>query len=161
MREIKFRAWDSDDKRMLVDGDIYIPKHFINDNDFKPYGCFEGIRVTNKGIFFWFCPTRSPKASEDSFDHVMFHWKNCELMQFTGLFDKNRKEIYEGDIVEITIETTLHEWEHKERLTVVYKCASFCLENERRSTLLHKDKYESEREIIGNIYENQELLGVK
>jgi len=136
MREIKFRG-----KR--IDNGDWIFGNFIFDEEWqKAY-----ISYPKKGAVY--ITLKSDEVDAKT------------VGQFTGLLDKEKKEIYEGDIVEITIETTLHEWEHKERLTVVYKCASFCLENERRSTLLHKDKYESEREIIGNIYENQELLGVK
>lgn len=72
------------------------------------------------------------------------------LMQYTGLKDKNGVEIYEGDIVAIN--------EPKEVFKVVFKDGSFY----PSSTLLQKcdDSHNLEfYEIIGNIYENPELLG--
>lgn len=77
---------------------------------------------------------------------------DIELMQYTGLKDKNNKEIYEGDIV------TLHNSKYK----VIFL-------NEEARFVLRDDEFEYEipftnnnnkrMEIIGNIYENPELLG--
>lgn len=72
-----------------------------------------------------------------------------ELMQYTGLKDKNGKEIYEGDIIG---------WD--------YFCES---EKIRRTSVVNFEKgcfecndYDRpdfvERKVIGNIYENPELL---
>ena len=78
------------------------------------------------------------------------------IMQSTGLFDKNGKEIFEGDIVRVLDST----------YTVFY-------DNERGSYRLkpHDDRWNVDYmsnfshggnfEIIGNIYENQELSEVK
>lgn len=66
------------------------------------------------------------------------------LMQFTGLHDKNRKEIYEGDIVRCL--TTNDEDIFVVRYTHHPRSSSF--------EVGHDEEYE----IIGNIYENPELL---
>jgi len=78
--------------------------------------------------------------------------KDHVVMQFTGLLDKNGKEIYEGDIIK-GIEGCLYEiiWDEKEYKTkgIVSKCPY--------SLISHKGKLNYE-EVIGNIYENKELL---
>ena len=67
---------------------------------------------------------------------------NAIPLQYTGLKDVNGKEIYEGDIVR------LH-WEYPEEKPVVIKTIFDIYHHE-----LDSDKCE----IIGNIYENPELL---
>ena len=75
--------------------------------------------------------------------------KNTELTQFTGLRDKNGKEIFEGDVVKdstpFTTETVGE---------VVYEGAQFCLDDEYGTPMHYGDNYK----VIGNIYENPELL---
>lgn len=79
-----------------------------------------------------------------------------KLMQSTGLKDKNGKEIFEGDVVkmskDVSVDTTYYE-------VVRRRCGAYSLESKQhgcdlwiRHTIC---------EIIGNIYENPELLEVE
>ena len=92
-----------------------------------------------------------------------------DIMQYTGLNDKNGKEVYEGDIVKISNDTyfsngyftTEDEWE---MIAVVeFKEFSFVVKDIEDE---HMRIYFSEIwdegitiEVIGNIYENKELTG--
>ena len=87
--------------------------------------------------------------------NTIYH-KNIPVMQFTGLLDKNGKEIYEGDIVQ---------WPKGQSYLkgkVYYEGASFEVENFYMTSFdIVSDAFgEGLRllEIIGNIYENPELL---
>ena len=78
---------------------------------------------------------------------------NCELMQYTGLHDKNGKEIYEGDIVK------LDEGLNK----IAFQSGCFTAINILSFDGECNDSYNLPEindcsEIIGNIWDNPELL---
>ena len=123
MREIKFRAWHKEKKIM---GEVL------------------GIDILHKEIFF---------SNEDvnCYEHTDF--KDIELMQYTGLKDKNNKEIYEGDI--------LSDGNNDKPYKVIFENGSFRAEfdgdfEEYSFDLI--DVVAQGCEVVGNIYENPELI---
>ena len=133
MREIKFRAWDKINKVMEDPFNIRDLEAIEYDGQgFLDNGCFNGI-------------------NDD--------WDNYILMQYTGLKDKNGKEIYEGDIVR-----TYHEFEEDYRESfetigiVKFSSGCFWINGGGYSILQHFHYNDNQREVIGNIYENKELL---
>lgn len=82
---------------------------------------------------------------------------NYKIMQGTGLKDKNGQEIYEGDIVRTFAYEKTHTGEivfHKTRLSWTVKHSSLTNQD-----LFIYAKPGHEVRIIGNIFENPELLG--
>jgi len=128
MREIKFRAWVKKEKKM------HLAQHmmYMQRNDMK------GWIILPKG------------RGETSWLKV----REIELMQYTGLKDKNGKEIYEGDIVVNEQVVSPARVQYKQN-----KCAFMKTYQDGVSLPIHIDSKGFESiEIIGNIYENKELL---
>lgn len=73
------------------------------------------------------------------------------LMQFTGLKDKNGKEIYEGDIVSDGFEKAIITWFKDE-------CQFLAFNKHELSGFNDPQVLGEWAEVIGNIYENPELL---
>jgi uncharacterized phage protein (TIGR01671 family) len=116
-REIKFRAWIKNKKKMVYGKDATSSAHFT--------------------------------------DSFKYRKNEVELMQYTGLKDKNGVEIYEGDIIvgtykDMGIDTG----------SVVFKGCGFKVEipNVGDDELVDWERYSDSIEVIGNIYENPELL---
>ena len=125
MNEIKFRAWDNENKEMLK----------VQELDFEDtlYGGRLAIRTDQYNDYF------------DLEDMI--------LMQYTGLKDKNGKEIYEGDIIRATKRTDLELNYHNFKVFMHNGCYMFGNYNAHEFF----DKFNF-KEVIGNIYENKDLL---
>ena len=124
MREIKFRAWDK------VKREMFEPKEFVRNH--YALNCQTDL----VGLIF----------------SGMENAQHFELMQFTGLKDKNGKEIYEGDILQ---------WGKYDKYKVIWnkRDCGFVVEWLKKPTI--HEELDSDFTIIGNIYENQELLDSK
>ena len=87
-------------------------------------------------------------------DTVSYHkFEDIELMQYTGLKDKNNKEIYEGDI--------LSKGNNEKHYKVIFENGSFRAEFEGDFEEYSFDLIDVAAqgcEIVGNIYENPELM---
>lgn len=131
MRKIKFRAWD-------------------------------GKRMTTSGIMFnTSTGTLDVPKSLSLSDGVLPPEMEYKLMQFTGLLSKSGKEIYEGDIINSRPKDS--NWDVLickivfNEITARFEAQQFW-ENKNKFLSLSREHQYYEYEIIGNIYENPELL---
>lgn len=121
MREIKFRAWDTLESKMIESEDLAAQQWNVL------------LSIT---------------------ENERSNWR---FMQFTGLLDKNGKEIYEGDIVKGETLIPMKVIWHKYQWAVEY----YPYEGKTIETIddgLLKALQDEDFQIIGNIYENPELL---
>lgn len=148
MRQIKFRAWDKKTKKMRAINSIafhYEKEAFDFDSSHLP-----------KVVNLW-----GHNLIEDK--PIILHRepKEFELMQFTGLLDKNGKEIYEGDILCISDEVCVDIIAGSSRYEPQNRIESVEWDNEHGVWVIQTDnlcEQYMDSEIIGNIYENPELL---
>jgi uncharacterized phage protein (TIGR01671 family) len=133
-RELKFRAWDSKDEKM------FIPDYITNEGLIMCHNEYE-------------CPSFHPN---DTNEHPLI------LMQYTGLKDKNGKEIYEGDITNYGIIKWFNElcWDGSGSCHPGFYFKNGGIHQENDENYIDMDwhiGFEDDIEIIGNIYENPEL----
>lgn len=128
MREIKFRVWDKSANRWF-------------DKD--------EFRIDGNGEI-WFSDHDRPQGWGD--------WgEEYELMQYTGLKGKNGKEIYEGDILGLAHK----KYGLQNTKKIVWVDSHACFDWEDATGDSWPDGFTGfydEYEVIGNIYENKDLL---
>jgi uncharacterized phage protein (TIGR01671 family) len=161
-RVIKFRVWDNKYKNWMVTnfGTIHGISNFISKGG-KGYKLEEILKNE----------TVTKKVHEE----IPFNGKHPRwiLQQYTGLKDKNNKEIYEGDIVSVLDENNVFDVRFgsvKRNImgfdtNTVYPVEISCFYFHRDGlphfsiTKNHLGKHDLKNtEVIGNIFENKQLL---
>ena len=150
MREIKFRGKTLSGK--WVYGDLV---HFTNTEGVDASVIITGHQAT---------------AESDDFDYALCYARNEfkivipeSVGQFTGLHDRNGKEIYEGDIVkwiltmpEVGVNGGYEEYDTEEIGEIQWDAGALYLGEYCAAGFAYDSKHHAE--IIGNIHDNPELL---
>lgn len=85
------------------------------------------------------------------------HVDEIELMQSTGLLDKNGKEIFEGDVVDYNGRKAIVNW-HSSYASFIYRFVDELHKRNAEWNPLYLAYYHFE--VVGNKFENPELLEV-
>ena len=110
------------------------------------------FRAFDKTLFKMFEPRTLRDIAKESPNNGV-NWYQFEMMQFTGLTDKNGKDIYEGDIVEQEKNCLFDDGKYI--LTVCFNGKDQFVSG---NCSLYQAVQSFGAEVIGNIYENPELL---
>mgnify|MGYP001593996406 CR=1 FL=1 len=144
MREIKFKVWHRENKKMFW------------------FDLRWGTKQSMGAGWLSVLPDGHEREYGIDDKRLLIDPEDCEIMQFTGLKDKNGKEIYEGDIISLVpvdhplaIVKGVVRW-HPELALFEVECYSY----DATFTVYSKqvDGKNTNREVIGNIYSNPELL---
>ena len=132
-RDIKFRLWSKIGKKFIETDNP--------DLDFL---------INNNGYLY---------SIENFYGEIyILPQMDIEVLQFTGLQDRNRKEIYEGDILKYNFPYD-GRLKHVSPVKFLETEASFGIKDRYENEIpLYRIAANNYFEVIGNIYENEELL---
>ena len=130
--DIKFRAWDNNEEWMVDDMLLSFDGEILTD-DVQPHDTpYKEIELADEGRY--------------------------ELMQYTGMKDINGSEIYEEDIVKYGEDVYTIKYGRfidMDVPTPITQIGFYLLDNKYQETF---PLYAVEYKILGNIYENKDLL---
>jgi uncharacterized phage protein (TIGR01671 family) len=151
MRELKFRVWNKATKSWLNEtaGTHCWSEYSIN--------IFTGEIVefvTGDNKFF-------SRADEPSFyfdKTVVVKESPYVIQQYTGIKDKNGKEIYEGDLINYTCVAGEGDYQKEINQEVFFEDGMFLFDRNALFSMGDSNFLKQSIEVVGNIFENPELL---
>ena len=147
MRERKYRAFVKQCNKMIYSENSY-PK---GNSDYR----FVASEDHKKGLGVEYFTSRTEYVSQYGSVILLPDWgvftdEEAPVTEYTGLKDKNGREIYEGDVY--------HQGDTNILYVVEYKGASFVGKQIRSSSYAGLEHWKDRIEVIGNIYQNPDLL---
>lgn len=155
-REIKFRAWHKELNKMLYPRHQFDSMCYCRDINGKHVIIGEETCGNTKirDVYMMDFMTWNGDC------YVEGYYQDVIFLQFTGLKDKNNKEIYEGDILELNDGFS-------SRSAVYFEDGCFLLTDNNESSgqtrispVIYLYYWADSSVVIGNIYENSNLLPV-
>lgn len=152
MRTIKFRAWDEKYKYMNYKVIVGMWGEDVLDDE------------NYTACSMWIEPEYVDYKCEPHWGHFEPYHSDIKLMQFTGMKDKNDKEVYEGDIIKLTSDSILNRGLDEVGIIVYDESEGmYCLEG---FDGVYMDEFYNgntiigrvSMEVIGNRYENKDIL---
>ena len=134
-REIKFRAWDKNAEKM-----VYQDK----------------LKDGSKDEYWFLLNTQGISLMHFDEHYNAYVDTDAEIMEYTGAKDANGVEIYESDIVKMI--------DYRHKGVVKYINGAFIIDwndEHLNGSLYFWNNNQSSIEVIGNIFENKELLEVE
>lgn len=131
-KNIKFRAWHKEQKNMF---DVLV------------------LDMNSGEVFLDGFTVETQYKGQTQQESMWISVDEVELMMYTGQQDRHGKDIYEGDIVNSYNAYHVVYWNED------YSCFSGCdCDGDDAGSLIVESEYIKHKEIIGNKYENTELL---
>lgn len=134
MREIRFRAF------------------------YRPRGLM--LNVLSIGFINQWLEMECPYEDLEGGDNISAMFHEIELMQYAGLIDKNGRKIYEGDIVKFnSVSPSGNKYPLEDTIgSVIFETGCFMVDPLDNTARIYGLNELGEWCVIGNIYENPELL---
>ena len=136
MREMGYRAWLKGEMKMVEVKTIHFGTRKIM------YGYSAGVQ---------------------NYGNASCGFDDCEIMQFTGLRDKNGVKVYEGDIVRVYTDCEYYVEKGYHNGVIIFDDEYFfdyqvSFEHIHNSCSDYLGNHRDDIEVVGNVYDNPELI---